>query len=61
MITDKEIEYCYKCGVDAITDEGGIIYVRAKNKVGKWSSLAICPRCWNKENPEKQYKPEMYS
>jgi len=49
-----ENEVCCRCGEDPLCPEGGIIYIRAINDNHNWASLPICPKCWNKENPDKR-------
>ena len=42
----KVFEPCFKCGNEALTDNG-VIYVRAEIK-GKWGNHIICYACWKK-------------
>jgi len=47
-----ELEKCYVCGKVATTALG-VIYVRDKNKEGKWDSLPICKHDYYKKYPER--------
>jgi len=50
----SQLESCCRCNGNPLTKQGGVIYIRAKNKEGRWDSLPICVKCWNIENPSRK-------